>query len=234
VLGNSGGQRQGRRNEDRTWIALATFESGGSKTIQVFHVARRIPVSGDEQQWTAADISFHCSAMSLITQPAAAGKPAQQRVLIARSSGSQQRIRPLLIDPERKNVEVLPTAINAQRACVLCEGSGSFYWVGDLVPPRNSEGTLYRFGFPELRPVAVNEHAPARALVFLDGGRLFARGQDQGKPCWYMADRVNGPLRKLNVQGDEPAQFGPLCRSTIYGLVELTDPPLEIVLPPLK
>ena len=231
VLGNSGGQRQGRQNEDRTWVALAEFDRAGGRTFRVIHVARRLPAGNDPRQSSDADVSFHCSAICVLAQPPTAAGPAEQRVLVARSFGPQQRARPLLIDPRRQHVEVLSAAINAQRACVLCETEGSFYWIDDLVPPRNTEGTLYRLGFPELRPVAVRERVPARGQVFLDAGRLVVRSQEDGKPCWYMSDRMTDPLRKLGLQGAEPPQFGPLSRSMHYGLVELTDPPLEIVLP---
>jgi hypothetical protein len=196
----------------------------------VFHVARRLPGS-DLQQDSTADVSFRCSAICLIVRPATAEKPAESRVLIARSFGPQQRARPLLVDPDRKSVEVLPTAIDGHRTCVPAGSEGSFYWVDGLVPPLNVEGTLYRFGFPELRPVAVNGRVPARGDVFLDGGRLFARSPEGGKTCWYMSDHLTSSLRKIDVRGAEPEQAGPLCRSVHYGLVELSNPPLEIVLP---
>lgn len=125
----------------RAWLAIATFDALGGKSVKVFHEAPQAPEANVPQQWSLTTVAFEPSCMYVL-----AGPNGSQRILIGRKcTDGYVENHPLLVNPDTLTIQVIKDSINPQRLKQAQYRNGSVYY---LVPKNPNNYSLLKIGFP--------------------------------------------------------------------------------------
>ncbi|HVC96454.1 MAG TPA: hypothetical protein VND64_22405 [Pirellulales bacterium] len=167
----------------QTWLAVATIEPPGRKSLKVFHEARDAFDQENTDQPKGTDVAFPPSFMFAFRDDSR-GKRGP-RVIVGRGelqSAQPGEYPPLLIDSEKLSVEALVPAAYlelrlqsnyAARADACQDG---IYQVFGTAPPK-FKPALFRSALPDFKPEAVLEDVPD-GFVALTGEHLHIVGRD--------------------------------------------------------
>jgi hypothetical protein len=214
---------------DRTWCATVSFDPKGPNKVDVFHEARETVVPENNKQDQNAprtlgvNTAFKPSHCYVVAGVAADGKTPEQRVVLGRfiaAAGLTDCVSTLLIDPEKRSVEVLDRKVLWTRDAVFC--NNQWCWA-ENVKPVNVElpATLYRTSLPKLDKEQAIAEAPF-GTPFVEGSRIHVLTRLNRQ--WYTADSPTGAFRR--VQGGIPKFAGQsyqLGVSRHYGLLFLCE-----------
>ncbi|MDQ3441077.1 MAG: hypothetical protein M3478_12090, partial [Planctomycetota bacterium] len=197
----------------RGWIADVRFdEATGQKSVDVFFEAREQNEDHDHQAWRNLHQQFTPTWAVALHGRDEGGKQAR-RVLVGRT------YHPLLVDPDARRVEVVhDTVSGAYSGDDLAARDGALYWAMPAIG-RDGDHKLWRFGFPELRRVAVNDNLPMRdGYVAFEGERVHVVEQ----LTWYAAPRLGQPFVQLAGRVPGVGHYRAFAHSSHYGLVMLS------------
>jgi hypothetical protein len=211
----------------RTWMAIATIDVASGIKLDTIYEARKLAQSlgvSTDPKGSDPQVAHPVSYMRVVARPVEPGKPAQQWIIVGRSSRT-----PWLLDPEKKEAScpdfkmATDVAIVADNAVYCC----------DIFPRFNRTGVqectpLYRFGFPDFKTETVNGQWVSGKCAFFGGRYHVARiaaitnSQLREKPAYYIASSLRDAPRKrrCDIPGNFPAG---LCVSSQYGLVMTTN-----------
>ena len=141
----------------RSWCGIATFSRVNRIALDLFFEAREV-FEHNTRESAAKTAAFPIAFLCTLNPPAAAGRTSGQRVLLGRVSC--QTRPPLLIDPEKRSVEVVSENMItfARTTLPYSVHDGSLYW--RYWPNSQNLTQLGRIGFPDFRPEQVNTSAP--------------------------------------------------------------------------
>jgi hypothetical protein len=183
----------------RSWLAMATFDPNGAKTVKVFHEAREAPEANVPNQWTRTTVAFEPACMFVLTVD-----HGNRRVLIGRTCrDAEVTNHPLLVDPETLTVEVMKDTVWIQRLQKAQVKDGAVYYVGhgqigkgrDLAQiafPGHQRKSVMT-GFPDGNCVFVNDeiYAYTSHLEWWHGSFAKKEIHQVGAPTkWHQLDFV--------------------------------------------
>jgi hypothetical protein len=206
---------------DRTWCATASISPGGRKTLDVFHEARET-VSVDDRSpnsMRGPSVAFDPQYCYVFTSPASGDQPPRQRVLVGRYIRADGTINSaLLIDPQKRSVEVLPRKPIITAALFYDKGN-AYCGVPVESPTLRFAWKLHRIGFPQFEEEPTAIVAPQGPMLVHEG-RLHVLSTYTSQ--WFTADTLTGELRLLRGRTpDFPYYHGKLLISHHYGIVAL-------------
>ena len=162
----------------RSWIATVSFDPGGHHEFHVFHEAAEAQSAHASEQWKKSTVAFRPAFMAALgNATSAAGKPAR-RILIGRGGGNHTEngdlySHPLLVDPEKRSVEVveerlpIPAAQYAfPQPFAVHDGAIYMLWWETL-----RQRVVQRVALPDLRPTTLFK-GPRDGMVVFAGERL--------------------------------------------------------------
>lgn len=181
------------------WLALLSFD--GKPSVTVFHEARETPNNESAEQAEITTVSFKPGFMlSMFTGEELAS---DCRILLGRVTDNlHAKYRPLLIDPQRKTVEVAPYKIwGESRLQTLTSHRGSIYlqtYADEKIP-------VFRIAPSHNKLEPIFEEVP-EVWVVSDGERLHFVGRQ-----WLVGDLQTKSLTTV-------AKQTPWYFDTYYGL----------------
>lgn len=180
----------------KTWLAVATVDDSGRKSVQIFHEAREAFDRESKTQPLDTAVAFQPSYMLALADASSGATGRPWRVLVGRG-GVQWNCPPLLVDPRARTVSPVPTGGHLEQTLHQHSRKSDLYqdaiYLVDAGPARKP--TLYRFALPDLSPEPIIEDVPLGMVVFHDGLLHIV-----GREWWtgHLGDkrlhRVAGPL----------------------------------------
>jgi hypothetical protein len=167
----------------RAWVGEATFDpAAGAAAVTVYFEAKEAPDWGNREQWKRVEVGFRPGLVATLQGPPGPdGKPAR-RVVVVRAAREHPTLKdyPLVVDPDKRTVEVLhqplaggtPNGLYA--SLCACAGGRMFYIrLGRLGKnPRPGELVELTLPGPAERVVvgdAPNGQGPHTAIVAHEG-----------------------------------------------------------------
>jgi hypothetical protein len=201
----------------RSWLAIATFDPKGTKTVKVFHEAREAPEANAKDQWARTTIAFEPAGMFTL-----AGDKGAQRVLIGRRCRDHQVAQhPLLVDPHTLTVEVMKDEVSPQKLQRGQVRNGAVYYVGH--GRGETDLQLVNVAFPGHLTRGVMTGLPLERGLLVDDKEIHLLRYDTGRwELWHgtLARKQAQPVGLLP-KGD----FRYIGRSSHYGvLICMYDP----------
>jgi len=182
----------------QTWLAVASFEPPGRKSLKIFHEARDAFDRENAGQPQGIDVAFPPSFMFTLGDESRGGQRGR-RVIVGRGelqSAQPGEYPPLLIDPETLSVKALVPAAylelrlqsnQAVRADAYRDG---IYQISGTGPPK-FKLALFRSALPDFKPEAIMEDAPGGFVAFT-GDQLHVVGRD-----WWTCRVGEKELRRV-------------------------------------
>ena len=208
----------------RTYLAIATFGPDLGKTFEIFHEAREAPDPEDRQQWRKATTRFAPQYLLPVFGRVRPDAPEETRILLGRDEVNIDTwYHPLVVDPERRTVEVLPDRIDPGGQSAFSVRDGGAFWAWPDTADRGRNGhakCVWRVGFPDFRRTLVArdiyQGRSDRVTVGIFEGRSVA-----GAERLLVAESPEGPYRPLRGVVPLPAQQSSyqLLSTNHYGLL---------------
>jgi hypothetical protein len=142
----------------RSWCGIATVSREKKIALDVFFEATNVYEPTKREESAAKMVAFPILFLCTLNPPAGAGQAAGQRVLLGRTGARP----PLLIDPQKRSVEVLGktmTRYGSTYAPYSVHDGGLYWWYASY------SQSLYRIGFPDFREEEVNPSVPYSPFV---------------------------------------------------------------------
>lgn len=199
---------------DRTWCAFISLGPDGKKAVDIFHEARLQPDRKLKPAEAALEpkLAFRPNFIGLL------GSGAESRIIVGRSFDDLP-CYPLLIDPATRAVSVVQADIPMH----LLQDSftahdGALYWVGRLNAGEQSDRVM-RIALPDMNSTPVSPSFPGLFFdtVLFDEQQVYVLGSSPGQ--WWIADKVEGPFRKLEGKVVGRETFRRIQHSNFYRLI---------------
>ena len=211
------GKEGPQRGLGRGWIALVGLDADGRRSVDIIHEAR---IHTDKTNETREDqfnpnLAFRPAFMFTLRDPSDHGNV---RLLLRRYTGGwNSSLRPLLIDPIEKTVEVLNLTLPSHLAGkdYACH-DGTLYWASRNTASENS-AALWSIGFPDFKPTPLGE-VPDQSggIPTFFNGQVHVVGQS-----WYVSDDDGRSFRETNAKAPGTYYLRHLCVSHHHGLILL-------------
>ncbi len=226
----------------RAWIATAAFDpNSGHATVKVFHEAREALDRNDPKQQEQTTVEFQPHYMYTLRGRPAPNAPEEARILLGRRLLAT---RPLIIDPDRQVVEVLPSLLSerhGQASTLDFAAAGDAVYRVEDDPARSNRNRVVRIGWPDFSKTTIVEGLPpGRSYVRLHEKQfhvarvvpnttLTVPGAVSIPPSWdwWTADLDGKNLRQ--VANDLPGVRS-IAVSAHYGIVAIIDSPGTVTL----
>lgn len=183
----------------KTWLAIATVDNGGRKSVKILHEAREAFDRESKVQGEGITVAFQPSYLLSLTDPSTdAGAGTALRVIVGRG-GVQWNCPPLLIHPRTLAIATVPTGGELENTMHQHSRKADIHrdalYLVDAGPMPARKPTLYRFALPDLAREPVIEDVPLGAVVF-HAGQLHIVGREwwTGRLEEKRLRRVAGPL----------------------------------------
>lgn len=215
----------------QTYVATVTLIPESKPThgkVEMLHEFRRVPVSGDNQQWRNADLIFTPWSMQVVNEKRADGSLHQAALVWRQSAESAVGAHLISIDLTTGAAHALEQETYTQSPCLIAASGGDCWEIGSD-PHIGWEMSRIGYSSVTTRSIGLEPDSRARTQLIEYDGALHLMNDRGG---WSIGALDKGPFRKIKIAVPENMVGLTLQRSQFYGLVGWIYRPENLVFNP--